>query len=119
MHNQSTKLSIKLKRTLTLQNVFITMNYMHKNHIIMNKNLLTLMTLLALVFSIAAAAQTAALEIAPGDDNPTENVPARSTLIRLQNNTNNATNGNTVASFTPNTAAPILRKSSCSTNFIQ
>lgn len=57
--------------------------------------------LFAYFFSITAFAQTAALEMAPGNGNPTGNGPTLSTVIRLRNNTNNATNGNTFSTFTP------------------
>ena len=42
-----------------------------------------------------------ALEMAPGDGNPTGNGPVLSTAIRLRNNTNNATNGTTFATYNP------------------
>lgn len=58
------------------------------------------MTLSPLIFSITAVAQTVAFEMAPGDNNPTGNSPVLSTVIRPQNNTNNATNGKTFATFT-------------------
>lgn len=59
------------------------------------------MTLSPLIFSIIVFAQTATLEMAPGDNNPTGNSLALSNVIRVRKNTNNPTNGNTFATFPP------------------
>ncbi|MEO8774146.1 MAG: hypothetical protein ABI371_07450 [Gelidibacter sp.] len=65
------------------------------------KSVLWTLLLTALMSPSISAQVGPALVMAPGDGNPTGNGPVLTTAITLRNNTNNATNGTTFATYTP------------------